>query len=117
DGQSFMSLFADGTVAHSAGFEAFHDRFNRFDIVDGYRLAWFELEQSAQRAKVAVLLINKSRVFFENFVIIRTDSSLEFMNSLRIEQMVLAIFAPLILAAGVQDMTIDGAIGKGLPVA
>src|SRR5258708_25229130 len=39
------------------------------------------------------------------------------MNRLWIEKVVLTIFAPLVLAAGVQDVAIDGASGKGPLVA
>ena len=95
-----MGLLADGTVGHGAGFEAFHDRFSRFNLVKRHR--WhvaFELQQAAQGVVALALLVNQRRKYFEFLVIVGADRFLERSDRQRIILMLLTILAPLVNTA------------------
>ena len=76
------------------------------DFLNGQRLLGpLEIEQAAQRAKVLGLVVHQFRIFLEDFVASEAATDLQFVNRLRIEQMILAIRAPLILAASASSAT------------
>src|SRR5581483_4307318 len=59
------------------------------------------------------LLVDQSGIFLKEFVTVGSDGGLQLVNRLRIEQVVLAVVAPLILAARLQDVAIDRTIREG----
>src|ERR1051325_1668618 len=112
-GQSFMRFFADGAVAHRAGFKPLHDTLDRFNFLDRHGFYFLEIEQTAQSTPVLLLFVHQRRIFFEDFGIARPDGLLKFVNGLRIEKVILATVAPLILSAHLEDMPVYGPIRKG----
>ena len=117
DGQRLVRFLADRAVTHRAGLEPLHDALNRLDFFNRQRLfRKLEIEQAAQRAKMLGLVVHQVRVFRENLEVAGAAGVLQFMNRLRIEQVILAVVAPLILAARV-EFTVDLPVGKRVPVA
>ena len=105
DGESFVRLFADRSEAHGAGGEALDDFLGRLDFFKRNRLVKIlELEQAAQRAEGAVLAVDEVGEFLERGRIVGADRVLHLADGERIEQVELAAFAILVLAA-------DGEIG------
>ena len=100
---SWASL-ADGAVGHGAGLEALHDLLDRFDFLNGHRLVGrLEVEQAAQRAEVRGLVVDQLGVFAGKSLSLPMPAGvLQLVDGLRVEQMVLAVVAPLVLAAGVE---------------
>ncbi len=45
------------------------------------------------------------------------QACLQLVDGLRVEQMILAVVAPLVLAAGIEDVAVDLAVGEGVLVA
>ena len=107
-----MGLAADGAVAHRTGLEAFENRLDGFDFLDGHGRRRFEIQQAAQRVMLLELVIHQLRVFLEDAVVRRANGVLELVNGLRAEEMQLAFRAPLILAADVERVAVDLAIRK-----
>ena len=99
DGQRLVRLLADRAVAHRAGLEALHDALDRFDFLDRNRLGRLEIEQAAQRAEVRRLVVDQLRVLLERRVVVRAHRLLQPVDRLRVEQVRLAVRAPLVLAA------------------
>ncbi len=113
-----MRFLADRAVAHCAGLEPFHDFLDRLDFLDGDGLLRpVEFEQAAQRAEVLRLVVDQRGVFLEPLVTAEAAGELQLVDGLRVEQVELAIVAPLILAAGVQRRVVNRAIGKCLAMA
>jgi hypothetical protein len=82
--------------------------FGRLDLFDGNRLIGvFELEQAAQGTEIAVLIVEQVGVLLEGGRIVLTHGVLHLADGERIEQVVFAALAVLILAA-------DDEIGLGL---
>ena len=98
-----MRLLADRAVGHGAGGEAFQDRLDRLDFPDRHRLAdRLQFKQAAQGGPVFRLIVHGARIFLEQRVRTGARGVLQLRDRLRIEQVVLAIAAPLVLAAPVQ---------------
>ena len=103
-----MRLLRDGAVAHRAGLEAAHDRLDRLDLVDRDRLhPGHEVHEAAQRAEVLRLLVDERRVLLEERVAPGAAGVLELVDRLRVEEVVLAGRAVLVLAAGGQARVDD----------
>ena len=101
----------NGAVAHRAGLEPFDDFLHRLDFLNRQRLfRRFEIEQAAQRAEVRRLVVDQFGVFLENFVAAQPAGDLQLVNRLRIEQVIFAAVAPLILAAGIERDAVDRAV-------
>jgi hypothetical protein len=76
---------------------------DRLDLVDGDRLAaGLEAEQAAQRHQPLGLLVHAVRVLLEDVVAAGARGVLEAEDRLRVEQVRLALAAPLVLAADVE---------------
>jgi hypothetical protein len=69
-----VRFFADGPEAHGAGGEALDDLLGRLHFFKRNRLVGvLELEQAAQRAEVAVLIVDQIGVFLERGgIVLRT---------------------------------------------
>src|SRR5208282_238034 len=111
DGERLVRFLADGAIAHRAGLETFHDFLNRLDFLDGQRLLRrFEFEQAAQGAEVRRLIVDQFGVFPVNFLAAQPAGNLQLVNRLRVEQVIFAAVAPLILAARVERDAVHLAI-------
>ena len=102
-GDRLVSLLADGPIAHRPGAETCHDRGDRLDLVDGHRRATpSKLEQAAQRHQPLGLLINPRGVLLEDVVPASSGGVLQTEYGLRVEQVGLALTAPLVFPTHVQ---------------
>ena len=111
DGERFVRFLADRAVRHRAGLEALHDALDRLDFLDRNRhRAVLEVEQAAQRAEVRRLVVDQARVFLEDLEVAVAHGLLQPVDRFGIEQVELAVRAPLILAADRQRVTVDAAI-------
>ena len=104
DRQRLVRFLADRAVRHRAGREALDDALDRLDFVErnrrGRRL---QLEQAAQRRAPLALIVDEPRVFLEDRVLAAARRVLQLEDRVRVEQVVLAVAAPLILAARTRD--------------
>ena len=62
-------------------------------------LAGAEPEQAAQRGQLAALVVDRRGVLLEDLVALRAGGVLQLEHGLGVEQVVLALAAPLVLAA------------------
>ena len=115
DGQGLVRLGRDRAVAHRAGGEPLDDRLDRLDLLDRHRLALveLELEQAAERAEPLVLLVDQRGVLLEDVVAAGLGGVLEPEDGLGVEQVVLAVAPPLVLAALEELDRPDVAAGVG----
>src|SRR5205823_3380062 len=82
---------------------ALHDALDRLHLVDGYRLpVGRELEQTAQRCLALALIVYEPGVFLEHVVLSAARRVLQLEDGIGVEQVVLAVAPPLVLAAGLQ---------------
>ena len=68
-------------------------------IGTGGALAVLELEQAAQRGELLRLVVDAGRVLLEDVVALRARGVLQLEHRLGVEEVVLALAAPLVLAA------------------
>ena len=95
-----VRFFADGPVAHRAGREALDDLLGRLHFIERNGLVGvLELEQAAQRAQMAVLIVQQIGVLLEGGRIVLAHRVLQLADGLRIQQVILAALAVLIVAA------------------
>ena len=107
DGQGLVGFLADGAVGHGAGGEALDDLRGRFHLLDGHRgLHLLVFEEAPQRAQQFRLLVDLVRVLPEEFVIARTRGRLQQRDGMGVEEMMLAVAAPLVVAAHVQGLVV-----------
>ena len=116
DGERLVRLFRDRAVTHCARLEPLHDRFDGFDFLDGNRAGRLKIQQPAQRTPRLVLVVDQRGIFLERLVIRGADGLLQFVNRLWIEEVILALFAPLILAADVERVAVDLPFGERVPM-
>ena len=62
------------------------------------------------------LIVDQRRILLEDLVVSRAAGELQFVDRLRIEQVVFAILTPLVLAAGIERVIIDDPLREGMPV-
>ena len=99
-GERFVRLLRDRAVTHRARLETLHNVLDGFNLFERNRsLDKFEIQQAAQGAKNLRAIIQQVGVFAINLFAVEPAGDLEFVNRLRIEQMLFAAIAPLILAA------------------
>ena len=101
DRQGLVRLGRDRAVAHGAGREPLDDRLDRLDLLDRHRLRSCpsrNVEQAAQRAEPLVLVVDQPGVLLEDVVPARLRGVLEPEDGLGVEQVELAVAAPLVLA-------------------
>src|SRR5262249_42372263 len=106
DGERLVRLLADRAIGHGARLESLHYRFDGLDLLDGHGLPAFgvEVHEAAQRAKAARLIVDELRVFLEDLEIAGAASVLELVGRLRVEEVVLAFAAVLVVAADVEGV-------------
>ena len=99
DGERLVRFGGDRAVAHRAGREAFDDLTCGLHLVQRNRRAHItaELEQSAQRCHPLALVVDQTRVLLEDLVLAGPGGVLEPEYRLRIEQVVFALAAPLVI--------------------
>src|SRR5579863_3271541 len=103
NGEGLVSFLGDRAITHGAGLEALDDFIHRFDLVNRDRIGGeLEFKQAAQRAEILRLIVDQISVLAISFFIVGTAGFLQLVNRLRIEQVILATVAPLILAASVE---------------
>src|SRR6185369_14070717 len=104
DRQRLVGFLANGAVGHGASFEALHDLFDRFYLFDRDRYVLFlEVEQAAQGVVPLALVVDQAGEDFELLVVIRTGRLLQRLDRERIEKMLFAVLAPLILPSRFQS--------------
>ena len=92
--------------------------FDRFDLFDRDRLfREFEIQQAAQRSQAFGLVIDQLGIVLELLVIVRPAGHLQLIDGLRIEEMVLAVLAPLVHAANLQGASVHRAVREGMVMA
>ena len=97
-----MRLLADRAVAHRAGVEALDDLADRLDLLQRHRRARVrpaQLEQAAQRHEPLGLLVDPLGVLLEDVVAPRPGGVLQPEDGVGVEQVRLALAAPLVLTA------------------
>ena len=72
----------------------------------------FQIEQAAQSTQRPVVIVDEFRVLLENFVVVGARGELEFVDRLGIEEVILAVAPPLVLAAGVERLAVDLPVGE-----
>ncbi len=98
-----MGLLADRAVGHGARGEVPEDRLDRLHLVERHgRLAGLEGEQTSERGQVPALLVHGAGVLLEDLVLTAPRRVLELEHRLGVEQVELAVAAPLVLAAPVE---------------
>ncbi len=103
DGQRLVGLGGDGAVGHGARREAGDDGGDGLDLVERDRRAvGGELEHAAQGGQAGGLVVDGAGVVAEDRVLAGAGGVLELEDGLRVEQVVLALAAPLVLAAEVE---------------
>ena len=104
DRQRLVRLGGDRAVAHRAGREALDDLAGRLDLVERDRRAHAvaELQQPAQRGHPLALVVDQPGVLLEDRVLAGAGGVLQLEHRVRVEQVVLALAAPLVLAADLE---------------
>ena len=99
-----MRLGTDRAVAHGAGREALDDLAGRLDLVQRHGLAHplLEGEQAAQGRESFRLVVDQGRVLLEDVVPGRPGGVLQLEHGPGVEQVVLALATPLVLATDPQ---------------
>ena len=112
-----MRFLADRAVAHRAGLEAGDEALDGLDLVEGDRVALLEIEQAAQRREVACTLVDERCIGLVGGVTAGAHRFLQAMDALGVEDMELAVGAPLVLPARGQRRAGDRTLGEGCAVA
>jgi hypothetical protein len=99
DRQRLVRFLGNGAVTHGARLEALHEAFDRLHFIDGDGLALLEIEQPTQRRQVLRAVVDELGVTLVRGVRPGAHRLLQPVDAFRIEQMELAIRAPLVLAA------------------
>ena len=111
DRQRLVRLGRDGAVAHRASGEPLDDLGDRLDFLDRHgRAVALDLEQPAQRRQPLRLVVDQAGVLLEDLVAARARGVLELEHRVRVEQVVLALPAPLVLAADL-ELAVRGLLG------
>ena len=110
DGERLVRLGGDGPVAHGAGGEPLDDLGDGLDLVERDGLAVGELEQPAQRHQPFGLVVHPGGVLLEDLVATFLGRVLQLEHRLGVEQVLLALAAPLVLATDPQ-VTVRGLLG------
>src|SRR6266536_673647 len=97
-----------------AGLEALNDLCHRLNLIDWNRFAFrSEFHQATQSAKPLRLIVNQLAVLFEDLVTVHTTSMLEFVDRLRVEQVVFPLTPVAVLPTAVEGSSVARAIGEG----
>src|SRR5439155_27062059 len=100
DRERLVRFLTDRSIRHRSRGESLHEALDRFDFVDRDRLRGrLQLEQPAERRVLAILIVHQLRVLLEDGVLAASRRMLQLEDGVWIEQVVLAVAAPLIFAA------------------
>ena len=110
DRERLVRLLRDRAVAHRTRLETAHDRIHRLHLLDGDGVRRLEVEQSTERGPVLELFVDLLGVILEGVVVAPANRLLELVNGLGIEQVILALATPLVLAAHVERPALRGTI-------
>ena len=104
DREGLVRLCGDRAIAHRAGAEALQDVLGRFDLIDGDRrsLSELEFEQPAEGAEALGLIVDETRVLLEDVVSTFAGGVLQLEHRVRVEEVVLALSSPLVLASDLE---------------
>ena len=112
-----MRLETDGAVGHGPGGEALDDGLRGLDLLEGHGMGRrLEGEEPAQGGEVLALPVDEIRVFLEDRELLRARGVLELEDGVGIEEMILAVPPPLILAAPVELGLAHRPLGEGAMV-
>ena len=105
DGERLVCLGRDGAVAHGTSREAPHYLGNRLHLLERHRgpltlAALREAEQPTDRGELLGLVVDERCVLLEDVVALGPRRVLKLEDRLRVEKVVLAVAAPLVLTAG-----------------
>src|SRR5579862_4214166 len=118
DRESLVGFFRDGPVGHGAGLKALHERIDGLDLLKGHRLAVeAEVHEAAEGVHPLGLVVHQIAVFLKHLIVVAPASVLQPVDRLGVEEVVLTLPAPLVLAAGVEHMPVGGTIRIGPLVA
>ncbi len=107
DGQGLVGFLADRAVGHGAGGEALDDLRGRFHFLDRHRrLDLFILEEAPQRTQQLRLFVDLVRILPEKVVVGGTRRRLQQRDGLGVEEVMLAVASPLVIAAHVQGLVV-----------
>ena len=114
DGQAFVRLLAQGAIAHSAGLKATANAVHAFHIVNinGQALG----RKGEHAAQVLVSKFAAAQLlgeFLKELVIALLAGLLQLHNRLRINHMLFALVAILVMRAGIIAKEVDIALHKG----
>ena len=99
DGERLVGLGADRAERHRPGGEAGEDAGDRLDLLDGNGLAvGAELHEAAEGGHLAGLVVHEGGVLAEDLAALRPGGVLELEDRVGVEEVVLAVVAPLVLA-------------------
>ncbi len=121
DREGLVRLRRDRAVGHRAGGEPPDDRADRLDLVERHRrpVAGAQPEQPAQRAGLGGQLVHRGRVAGEDVLPPAAGGVLEQEHRLGVEQVQLALAAPLVFAADVEPavaaLGLVGRVRAGVP--
>ena len=104
DGEGLVGLGRDRAVGHGPGREAADDLADRLDLLERDRrpVAEAELEQAPQGGQATRLVVDQAGVLLEDVVAAGPRGVLQLEHRLRVEEVVLALPPPLVLAAELQ---------------
>ena len=107
DRQGLVRLGGDRAVAHRARGEALDDLTGRFDLLDRNRgppaaFCVLELQQPAQRGHQLALDVDQRGVLLEHRILPGAGRVLQLEHGVGVEQVVLALTAPLVLPADLE---------------
>src|SRR5208283_3504120 len=103
DGEGLVSLLADRPERHGAGGEAFDDRAGRLDRFQGQGPGGpLEVHQAAQGAQAAALVVDVGGELLVAGVAVLADGVLELGDRVRVDEVVFAVDAVGVVAAGVE---------------
>src|SRR5690606_23371987 len=120
DREGLVGLGGDGAVGHRAGREPLDDLRGGFDLVDRHRRAFALLqpEQAAERHQLLGLRVDLPGVLLEDLVAAGAGGVLQLEHRVGVEQVRLALPAPLVLAADLQGPVrrlVARGVGAGVP--
>src|SRR6185437_8403763 len=75
-----------------------------------------EIEETTQRGQMFRLIVDELRVFLENLVVVGSAGVLKLVDRLRVEQVIFALAAILVVPADVESVPVVAAARKCLQV-
>ena len=104
DGEGLVGLAGDGAVAHRARGESLDDLLDALDLLerDGLDVLGAQAHEAAQRHELLGLVVDLVGVAAEDLPLLGAGRVLEAGDGRGVEEVVLALAAPLVVAAGLE---------------